>query len=665
MHFKIASRFGVLTKHLIRSQSSLSYVHAASTVPLVNDTIHGQFRKSVEEVPDRQLFVFSQQNIRRTYSQVYQDVQLRSVGDLARGFMHLGMKQNDRVAIWAPNYYEWVVVQLAAAASGLILVGVSGNRETDKQEFSPAYQASELKYALKKVGVKMLILPVSSNQKFSSTLVNAVPEIRNSSEDCGAVKCSELPELKHVVVFENENTKLRGAWQFNELQKAGGSTEQRLLNEIEKKLQTDEAANIEFTSVCLCWKPFDSTVLGNNWQPKSSCFISPQHCEQRELLWYQFEIRSRAVCNLCAQSIVSLFRLCCGKSGTLNNSADALTVMQRVCFRLPPLIHLPQSKPRPKNGNRKNCKLKRVCRCTTIYGTPTMFIDILNTPTISDYDLSATHTALVAGAPVPPSLVSELTQRTQLHNIVIGYGCTELTTAVSLSRANDSIGKRMKSVGHVIPHLELCIKDSEGRTVNGGEAGEICVRGLDIGNQNERLRSRTDGITQDVGCLNEDESLSVVGRLKDMIIRGGENIYPAEIENLIANHPHVRDVQVVGIPDDRLGEEVCAVVQLKTDVSMNEAELKAYCRQRISHFKVPRHILFKSYAFFPRTLSGKIQKNVLVQLCLEELKQRQTTSEHHFIDQPEVSLESHKPPVDLKILTAINENPKCVIRAIS
>ncbi|KAI6186317.1 hypothetical protein M3Y98_00120000 [Aphelenchoides besseyi] len=632
MRFKIANRFGVLTRQLLRSQSSLSYVHAASTVPLVNDTIHGQFRKSVEKVPDRQLFVFSQQNIRRTYGQVYQDVV-----NLSRGFMHLGMKQNDRVAIWAPNYYEWVVVQLAAAASGLILVNLS-----------PAYQAAELKYALKKVGVKMLILPVKHrNSNFYNTLVNAVPEIRNSFEGIGAVKCSEVPELKHVIVFGNENTELRGAWQFDEIQKAGGSTEQRLLDEIEKKLQSDEAANIEFTS-------------GTTGNPKA--VVLSHH------------------------NIVNNANFC-GINLSYNREPSVICVPNPLfhCFAcvvgvISGLIHhatcvFPSASVNPF----ATIEVAAKERCTTIYGTPTMFIDILNTPTILNYDLSATHTALVAGAPVPPSLVSELTQRTQLRNIVIGYGCTELTTAVSLSRSNDSIGKRMKSVGHVTPHLELCIKDSEGRTVDRGVAGEICARILanrtkdcDLGRmvsyRVRTMKSTKQMIFQyrrDVGCLNEDESLSVVGRLKDMIIRGGENIYPAEIENLIANHPLVRDVQVVGIPDDRLGEEVCAVVQLKTDVLMDEAELKAYCRQRISHFKVPRHILFKSYAFFPRTLSGKIQKNVLVHLCLEELKQRQTTSEHHLIEQPKVSLESHEPPVDLKILTAINEQPTCVVRAIS
>ncbi|KAI6218512.1 hypothetical protein M3Y99_01705300 [Aphelenchoides fujianensis] len=469
----------------IRSKSSLSYVHAASSIPLIGDSIHAQFRETTARLPDRPLFVLREQNVRKTYADVYSDVQR-----LAGGLLHLGLERGDRVAIWSNNHYEWVLTQLAAAAAGLVLVNLS-----------PAYQAAELKFALRK----------------------------------GTTGNPKAVVLSHHNIVNNAN--------------------------------------------------LTGLSLGFNQELATVCIPNP--------LFH---------CFACVVGVVS----------ALIHGATCV---------FPAASVVPE----------RTIEAMSAEKCTTIYGTPTMMLDVLNVPTLHEFDLQSTHTALVAGSPVPAALVAELTRRTALKNVVIGYGCTEMTTAVSLSRPTDPLAKRMATVGHVTPHLELSIQDADGRIVPRGQAGEICTRGY------SRMRGYWDDPkattatissggwfhTGDVGCLNEDESLSVVGRLKDMIIRGGENISPAG-DRGPHRPPSPRSgrsrcsppaffllsslSQVVGVPDNRMGEEVCAVVQLKAGGSLDEAELKAFCRERISHYKCPRYVLFKPSAFFPRTPTGKIKK---------------------------------------------------------
>ncbi|KAI6218987.1 hypothetical protein M3Y99_01681900 [Aphelenchoides fujianensis] len=554
----------------IRSKSSLSYVHAASSIPLIGDSIHAQFRETTARLPDRPLFVFREQNVRKTYADVYSDVQR-----LAGGLLHLGLERGDRVAIWAPNHYEWVLTQLTAAAAGMVLVNLS-----------PAYQAAELKFALRKVGVKAIVLPRRHRRTdFYDILAAAVPEIRATGEGIGAICSGELPELKHAILFGNhDGEKLRGVWSFDELMEAGGSTEEHELNEIGRCIQPDDPANIEFTS-------------GTTGNPKAVVLSHHNIVNNANLTGLSLGFNQELSTVCIPNPLFHCFACVVGVVSSLIHGATCV---------FPAASVIPE----------RTIEAMSAEKCTTVYGTPTMMLDVLNVPTLHEYDLQSTHTALVAGSPVPAALVAELTRRTALKNVVIGYGCTEMTTAVSLSRPTDPLAKRMATVGHVTPHLELSIQDAEGRILPRGQAGEICTRGYSRmrGYWNDP-KATTATIssggwfhTGDVGCLNDDESLSVVGRLKDMIIRGGENISPAEIEDLIAHHPLVRDVQVVGVPDDRMGEEVCAVVQLKAGGSLDEAQLKAFCRERISHYKCPRYVLFKPAAFFPRTPTGKIKK---------------------------------------------------------
>jgi fatty-acyl-CoA synthase len=534
--------------------AALSYAHGTSATPLLGETIGENLRRTVERVGDREALVVRHQNYRATYRQLWE-----ATTEAACGLIALGVQKGDRVGIWAPNRWEWVVVQYATARIGAILVNIN-----------PSYQTAELEYALNQSGVSVLLLARGFRKADYVALLGTVRS-----------KCSAL---KHALILDADWGRLREA--------ASGISAQQL-TEREAALQFDDPINIQYTSGTTGF-PKGATLSHHNIL--NNAFFIAQGLRYSE--------RDR-VC------IPVPFYHCFGM--VLGNLACTAS---GACMVIPAEAFEPLSV----------LETIQAERCTSLYGVPTMFIAELDQPCFGEFDLSSLRTGIMAGAPCPIELMKNVVSKMHMREVAIGYGMTETSPISTMSALDDSLERRVSTVGHVMPHVEIKVIDpGTGRIVPRGMTGEFCTRGYSVmlgyWNNDAATKASIDAAgwmhSGDLAVMDEQGYVNIVGRIKDMIIRGGENIYPREIEEFLHTHPAVSEAQVIGVPSEKYGEEVMAWVKVKPGTALCEADLVTFCTGKIARFKVPRY--WKIVEAFPMTVTGKVQKFRMRELAIEEL----------------------------------------------
>jgi fatty-acyl-CoA synthase len=553
--------------------ASVSYVHGASSTPLIGETIGVCFDKTVARHGDSHGLIVRQQRIRWTYRELG-----ARVDAFAAGLVALGFEPGDRIAVWAPNCAEWVVAQFATAKAGLILVNIN-----------PAYRLSELEYALNKVGCRGLITATAFKTSDYVGMVNALaPELAGSAP--GRLKAARLPRLETVIQIGGPATP--GMLAFDDAMRLGGAAERARLAELAGLLQFDDPINIQFTS-------------GTTGAPKGATLT--HHNILNNGFFLGEAMRYAEHDKVCIPvPLYHCFGMVIGNLACITHGAAMVF---------------------PGEGFDPLATLETVAeeRCTALYGVPTMFIAELEHPEFHRFDLSSLRTGMMAGAPCPIEIMRRCISEMHLTEMTIGYGMTE-TSPVSFQTAiGDPIDKQVATVGQVHAHVEVKIIDAEGRIVPRGIPGELCTRGYSVmlgyWDDAERTAQAIDAAgwmhTGDLATLDNDGYATIVGRIKDMVIRGGENVYPREVEEFLYRHPKIQDVQVFGVPDPRYGEEICAWVKLRAGERLDAAELRAFCEGQIAHFKIPRHIRFVDE--FPMTVTGKVQKFIMREHMIAEL----------------------------------------------
>ena len=552
----------------------MSYVHGAHQTPLIGETIGAYLDGIAARYGEHDALIVAHQHVRWTYREFQQRVHR-----LAAGLLKLGLQPGERVGIWSQNCAEWVLTQFATAKAGLIMVNIN-----------PAYRRSELEYVLDKVTCSALILsPSFKSSDYLAIVQDVVPEIAASR--AGQLHSTRLPQLRHVIRLGQHATP--GMHNFDSLM--DGITEADLahLEAVSSTLQFDDAVNIQFTS-------------GTTGAPKGATLT--HHNILNNGFFIGEAMRLTEHDRLCIP--VPLYH-CFGM--VLGNLA-CVTHGAAMVF--------------PGEGFDPKAVLETVQaeRCTGLHGVPTMFIAILDHPDFQQYDLSNLRTGIMAGSPCPMEVMTRVIELMHMDEITIAYGMTE-TSPVSFQTAiEDPREMRVSSIGRVHPHLEVKIIDGEGRIVPRGAKGELLTRGYSVmqgyWGDPEKTAEAIDAArwmhTGDLAVIDADGFCSIVGRSKDMVIRGGENIYPREVEEFLYRHPGVLDVQCVGVPDARYGEELCACIILRPGAQATTAEdIRAFCTGQIAHYKIPRYVRF--VAEFPMTVTGKIQKYVLRQQVATDL----------------------------------------------
>ncbi len=534
---------------------TLSYSHGVSETRLLGETIGENLERTVARDPDADALVVRHQDVRMTYGELNAEVDR-----LARALMAAGLEPGDRMGIWAPNCVEWVLVQYASAKAGVVLVNIN-----------PAYRTSELEYALRQSGCKLL---VSATGHKTSDYRAMVAEVRDG-----------LDALERVVFTET------GDW--DELLSGADEVSEDELRERSGSLSADDAINVQYTSGTTGF-PKGATLSHHNIL-NNGFFVG-------ELCGYTADDR---VC--IPVPFYHCFGMVMGNLGCTSHGACMVV---------------------PEGGFEPEATLAAVAeeRCTSLYGVPTMFIAELGLPNFGDFDLTSLRTGIMAGSPCPTEVMKQVVSDMHMEEVAICYGMTETSPVSTQTRADDPLDKRVGSVGQVHPHVEVKVVDPDtGQTVQRGETGELCTRGYSVmlgyWDDEERTAEAIDSArwmhTGDLATMDDEGYVNIVGRSKDMIIRGGENIYPREIEEFLHTSPDVSDVSVIGVPDERYGEEIMAWVILAEGSSVDEDDLREFCREKIAHYKVPRHV--KLVTELPMTVTGKVQKYKMREQAIEEL----------------------------------------------
>ena len=550
-----------------------SYYSGASDAQIIYETIGSYFDKIANLHSTNSALVVRHQGINWTYG----ELQAR-VDQLAMGLIHLGIEPGDRVGIWGPNSSEWVLVQLATAKIGAIMVCIN-----------PAYRLYELEYALNKVECKTLITDVSFKTSDYLGMINTLaPELESSHP--GYLEAKKLPYLKHVIRMGSDNTP--GMYNFDAVCAAGTDDDQVTMDALQGRLQPDDAINIQFTS-------------GTTGNPKGATL---SHC------------------NILNNGFLTGLAMQLGPEDKLCIPVPLYHCFGMVLSVLACVSHgATMVFPGPAFDPEETLKSVENEGCTALHGVPTMFITELDHPRFSDYDLSTLRTGIMAGAPCPVEVMKRVLSEMHMDDILIAYGQTELSPINNMTLPNDTLERRTETVGRAMPWVEIKVVDEAGRVVPVGQKGEICTRGYSVmqgyWNDEERTAETIDSAgwlhSGDIATMDEAGYVRIVGRIKDMIIRGGENIYPREVEEFLYQHPAISEVQVFGVPDEKMGEEVCAWIQLNDGFDLSDEDVKAYCRDQITHFKIPRHIRFVTE--YPMTVTGKIQKFVMRDEMLTQL----------------------------------------------
>jgi fatty-acyl-CoA synthase len=553
--------------------SSQSYVHGASDKQLIGQTIGRFFDEACARHAEREALVVRHQNVRLTYAQLKSKVDA-----LACGLMRLGLEPGERIGIWSQNTIEWALTQFATAKAGLVLVNIN-----------PAYRRSELEYALNKVGCRALVLsPAFKSSNYLEMIADLAPELGHCEP--GLLRSHRLPSLEMVIRMGADTSP--GMLNFDDLLRAPTRDELTALERLSERLQFDDPINIQFTS-------------GTTGHPKGATLS--HHNILNNGYFVGEAIKLVPGDRLCIPvPLYHCFGMVMGNLGCLTHGATMVY---------------------PAEAFEPLAVLETVAqeKCTGLYGVPTMFIAALDHPRFADFDLSSLRTGIMAGSPCPIEVMKRVIGKMNMSEVTIAYGMTETSPVSFQSGTDDPIDRRVSTVGRIQPHLEVKIVDTEGRILPRGTPGELCTRGYSVmlGYWNDEAKTR-EAIdaggwmhTGDLAVIDDEGYCNIVGRIKDMVIRGGENIYPREIEEFLYAHPKVLDVQVVGIPDQRFGEELCAWIIVREGERLSEDEVRAYCQGQIAHYKIPRYIRFVDS--FPMTVTGKIQKFQIRQKMKEEL----------------------------------------------
>jgi fatty-acyl-CoA synthase len=552
--------------------SSLSFVSGISEQPLLYRTVDGVLKAAVAVAPNRVALLVPFQSIRFTFTELDREVQRA-----ARGLVACGLAPGDRIGIWAPNCVEWILTMFAAARAGLVLVNIN-----------PAYRSTELEFALRLVGCRALVFaPRFKTSDYVAMLQALIPELPAAAP--ARLTCAAFPELRLLVQLGSEP--VGGVLSFDKLMTAGQDLDEAALTSTVEGLDADEVFNIQFTS-------------GTTGTPKGATLT---HFNLVNNGFFTGEgMRLTATDRICIP--VPLYH-CFGM---------VLGVLAAMTHRAASVL--------PGEGFEPLAVLQTVAseRCTVLHGVPTMFLAELEHPRFGEFDMSSLRTGIMAGSPCPTAVMRRVIAEMHMPQVTIAYGMTETSPVSFQSQPDDPLELRVSTVGRVHPHVQVKIIDAEGRVVPRGTAGELLTRGYNVmrGYWDDAVRTR-DAIdsagwmhTGDLAVLDAQGYCNIVGRLKDMIIRGGENIYPREIEEFLYRHPAVFDVAVVGVPDAKYGEAVCACIRLRSGMTVTEDEIREFCREQIAHYKLPRYVRFVDS--FPLTVSGKIQKYLIREtLCLE------------------------------------------------
>ncbi|MER8661425.1 AMP-binding protein [Mesorhizobium sp. M1148] len=550
-----------------------AHVSGDRSVPLLDKTIPQLFSDTVGRYATQDAAVFVGQDKRFTWSELSD-----TVDTLAAGFLALGLEKGDRVGIWSPNRWEWLVTQFATARIGLILVSIN-----------PAYRLTELEYALNKVGCKALVTAASfKTSDYLGMIETLAPELARATP--GKLKAQKLPTLKIVIRMGDDNSP--GMFNFADVLSMAGRDEHDSLDRISEGLKPGEAINIQFTS-------------GTTGAPKGATLTHTNIVNNGNFV--TAAIRLTVDDRLCIP--VPLYH-CFGMSmGTMGCVTKGATMVF------------------PGEGFDAGATLKAVAqeRCTGLYGVPTMFVAMLDHADFTSFDLSSLRTGIMAGSPCPIEVMKKVVSLMHMKEVTIAYGMTETSPVSFQSSVDDPLEKRVSTVGRIHPHVEVKAIDAEGATVAVSAPGELCTRGYSVmkgyWDDAEKTREAIDADgwmhTGDLATIDAEGYCNIVGRVKDMVIRGGENVYPREVEEFLYRHPKVKEVQVFGIPDAKYGEELCAWIVLKPNQIATEQEIRNFCAGQIAHYKIPRYIRFRTE--LPMTVTGKPQKFLMREAMVEEL----------------------------------------------
>ena len=541
-----------------------SYVHGAMSVPLLGETIGHNLDRIADRHGDRPALIVRSQGVRLSYRELRERAEA-----FAAGLLALGLGKGDRVGIWSLNNAEWVITQFGTAKAGIILVNIN-----------PSYRITELEYSLNLVGCAALITATQfKSSDYIGMLRELAPEL--AASEPGQLHAARLPALRTVIQIGGSGP---GTLAFKSVPGLASAEHRTQLAEIEAGLQFDDPINIQFTS-------------GTTGAPKGA--------------------------TLTHHNILN--------NGFFIGEAMRLTEQDRLCIPVP-LYHCfgmvlgnlactthGAAMVHPGEGFDPLAVLETVAaeRCTGLHGVPTMFIAELEHPRFAEFDLSSLRTGIMAGSPCPIEVMRRAVSLMHLDEITIAYGMTETSPVSFQSSVDDPLERRVSTVGRVHPHVEVKIVDAEGRIVPRGVPGELCTRGYPVmlGYWGDEVRTREvlDAArwmhTGDLATLDDEGFCNIVGRIKDVVIRGGENVYPREVEEYLYKHPKIQDVQCFGVADERYGEELCAWVKLRQGEAMTEDEVRAFCQGRIAHQKVPRYVRFVDE--FPMTVTGKMQKYLM------------------------------------------------------
>jgi fatty-acyl-CoA synthase len=542
-----------------------SYVCGIADAPLLGITIGRSLDRAARRWADREALVSPSHGVRWTWKELAERVDA-----LAAGFLALGLERGARIGVWSLNRPEWTLTQFAAAKAGLILVTIN-----------PAYRLSELEFALAKVGCTAIVTATAFKTSNYMEMLNALmPELAKAQP--GDLHAARLPHLRTVIQIGGPTCP--GTIAFEEVMRMGGARHRDALAALASTLQFDDAINIQFTS-------------GTTGSPKGVTLTHHNILNNGYFLGRVMRLTEQD--RICIP--VPLYHCFGMVIGNLASVTSGATMVY------------------PGEGFDPLATLQTVERerCTTLYGVPTMFIAELDHPDFAKFDLSSLRTGMMAGAPCPIEVMRRVNELMNMREVTIGYGMTETSPASFQSATDDPLERRVSTVGRIHPHVEVKIVDLEGRVVPRGEPGELCTRGYSVmlgyWDEPEKTADVLDANgwmhTGDIAVIDQEGYCNIVGRIKDMVIRGGENLYPREIEEFLYRHPKIQDVQIFGVADDRYGEELCAWIRTRSGETLTAEEVCSFCQGQIAHNKIPRYIEFVDE--FPMTVTGKIQKFVM------------------------------------------------------
>lgn len=551
----------------------VSYEHGVSDIPLMGLTVGNLLTQTAAVFPDNDALIVPYQDVRWTYGEL--DAQ---ADRLAAGLVALGLTPGERIGVWAPNMAEWVVLQFASAKAGLILVNIN-----------PAYRLSELLFALRQVEVSALaFVPRFKSSDYVEMLSELLPEMTTAVP--GSLKSKSIPSLRWLIGLGDDP--VPGALLYDEVMEKANDASRAVVANLASQLQFDDPINIQFTS-------------GTTGRPKAAALT--HHNIVNNAYFTGLQMRLSDADRMCIPVPMYhcfgmvLGTLCCVAHG-------AAMVFASAGFDATAAMDVTEAE-----------------RCSVFHGVPTMFIAALDSPGFSGRDLSCLRTGIIAGAPCPAELMKRIMGEMHMEQITIAYGMTETGPVSTQTSVDDPVHRRVETVGRVLPHTEVKIVDADGRITPRGTPGELLTRGYCVmpkyWNDTEKTAQAIDQArwiaSGDIAVVDDEGFFQIVGRSKDMLIRGGENIFPREIEDFLYTHPAVEQVEVIGAPDEKYGEEVCAWIKLHEGQTATSEEIRDFCKGQIAHFKIPRYVKFVDE--FPMTITGKVQKFVMRDMMAKEL----------------------------------------------